>query len=68
MIIYNPLWKLLIDKGLSKADFRNMCNISKQTLTEMNKNNAISFKTINRICNTLHCGISDVIEHIPDNE
>lgn len=64
MISYSPLWKLLIDKGLSKSDFRKLCNISKQTLTEMNKKNNISLNTIDRICNTLDCNISDVIEHI----
>ncbi len=64
MINYNPLWKLLIDKGISKSEFRNLCKISKQTLTEMNKNNNISLNTIDRICNILDCNIADVIEHI----
>lgn len=66
MISYNPLWKLLIDKGMTKAEFRNLCNISKQTLTEMNKNNNISLKTIDRICKTLKCRIEDIIEYVED--
>lgn len=66
MISYNPLWKFLIDKGMTKSEFRNLCNISKQTLTEMNKNNNISLKTIDRICKILQCRIEDIIEYVED--
>ena len=68
MFSFSPLWKTLIDKNISKADFRKECNIPKQTYTDMNKNKYVSLKTINKICTFLNCNISEVIEFIPDNE
>lgn len=68
MFLYNPLWKTLIDKNISKADFRKDCNIPKQTFTDMNKNKFVSLKTLNKICSFLNCKIEDVIEFIPDKD
>lgn len=68
MFSYNPLWKTLIDKNMSKADFRKECNIPKQTYTDMNKNKFVSLKTIHKICSFLNCNIEDVIEFIPDGD
>ena len=68
MVSYNPLWKTLIDKNITKANFRKECNIPKQTFTDMNKNKFVSLRTINKICSFLNCKIEDVIEYIPDEE
>lgn len=64
MISYNPLWKTLIDKNISKTKFKADCNLAKQTYTDMNQNRFVSFKTIDKICYYLNCDICDVIEHI----
>lgn len=66
MISYNPLWKTLIDKNISKSKFRIECNISKQTYADMNKDKFVSLKTINKICKFLNCNISEVIEYIEE--
>lgn len=68
MFSYNPLWKTLIDRNISKAELRKNCNIPKQTYTDMNKNKSVSLKTLNKICNYLNCEISDVMEFIPDSK
>lgn len=68
MFSYNPLWKLLIDKNLSKTELRTSCNITKQTLADMNKNKYVSLKTLDKICKYMNCNISDVIEYIPNKE
>lgn len=64
MISYNPLWKTLINKKISKSNFRVDCNISKQTYADMNKDKFVSLRTIDKICDFLNCDISDVIEYI----
>lgn len=66
MISYSPLWKTLIDKKISKSNFRVACNISKQTYADMNKDKFVSLKTINKICKFLNCNINDVIEYIEE--
>ena len=51
MFSYNPLWKLLIDKGLNKTTFAQNCGISKTTLSKMSKGQYIDMKSIDKICN-----------------
>lgn len=61
-ISYNPLWKLLIDKGISKPKLREMTGIVPSTMTKMQKNEYVALEVIVRICTVLQCGIPDVIE------
>ena len=61
-ISYNPLWKLLIDKGISKPKLRDMTGIVPSTMTKMQKNEYVSMDVLVRICSALKCGISEVIE------
>lgn len=63
MISYSPLWKLLIDKKMTKTQLREKANFSMQTLASMGKNKYISMEIIDKICNALDCEISDIIKH-----
>lgn len=65
---FNPLWKLLIDKGMTKTKLAEKIGISKSTLAKMGKNEYVSMEVIDRICNYLDCKISDVVEHIKDKK
>ena len=65
---FNPLWKLLIDKGMKKTDLIEAVGISRSTLAKMGKNEYVSMEVLDRICNYLNCDISDIIEHVKDNE
>lgn len=62
MISYNPLWKTLIDKGISKTELRQMANFSTHTLSKLSKNESISLYIIENICIALNCKIEDVVE------
>ncbi len=66
MFSYDPLWKMLIDKKMTKTDLLHNANLTFQTIVDMGKNKFVSMATLNKICNTLHCEISDVIKHFPD--
>lgn len=60
---YKPLWKLLIDKEMSKKDLMEVTNISKSTMDKMGRSETVSLEIIDRICNYFDCSIEDVIEH-----
>lgn len=60
---YKPLWKLLIDKEMSKKSLMDLTGISKSTLDKMHRGEYVALEVINRICSNLHCDISDVITH-----
>ena len=64
---YNKLWKLLIDKGMTKTEMRLKADISTTTLAKMGKNENVSMEVLLRICKVLKCDISDIIE-ITDKE
>ena len=63
MFNYKPLLKLLIDKNMTKTQLREQLGISMATLAKISKNEYISMKVLDDICNLLNCKIEDVIEH-----
>ena len=61
-ISYKKLWKLLVDKKMSKADLRKAVGMAPNTLTKMRKDEPVAMETIIRICECLNCDICDVME------
>ena len=59
---YNKLWKLLIDKGMTKTDLRLKTGMSTSTLAKMSKNENVSLDVILSICKVLECNIGDVVD------
>lgn len=60
---YKPLWKLLIDKDMTKKALIEQTGISKSTIDKMGRSEAVSLDIIDRICNFFNCRIENVIEH-----
>ena len=60
---YKPLWKLLIDKDMTKKELRQKTGISKSTVDKMGRGETVSLDIIDRICNYFDCSIEDVVEH-----
>jgi putative transcriptional regulator len=61
-ISYNKLWKQLIDKNMTKTDLRLKADIGTATLAKLGKNEQVSMDVLLRICKTLDCDISDIME------
>lgn len=64
---YAPLWKLLIDRNMTKEEMRVAIKTSPSTIAKMGKGENVSMDVLDRICNYFDCEISDVIEHVKDN-
>ena len=64
-ISYNPLWKLLIDKGLNKQDLRQKTGLSGATIAKLGRDENVTTTVLVRICEALNCAISDICEVIP---
>lgn len=60
---YKPLWKLLIDKDMTKKELMQKAGISKSTVDKMGRGEMVSLDIIDRICNYFNCSIEDVVEH-----
>ncbi|WP_072031636.1 DNA (cytosine-5-)-methyltransferase [Anaerovibrio sp. RM50] len=63
---YNNLFKMLIDRNMTKTDLRKKAKISSSTLAKMNKQEIVSEDVLNKICDVLGCNVADIIELIKD--
>ena len=63
---YNKLWKLLIDKKMSKTDLRTKTKISTSTLAKLGKDEMVSTEVLSKICDVLNCSIGDIMDMVKD--
>ncbi len=61
---YKPLWKLLIDRDMSKKDLMEATGLSKSTMSKMSRGNPVSMEILDRLCGYFHCEIQDIVEHV----
>lgn len=66
-VSYNKLWKLLVDKKMSKADLRKAVEIAPNTMTKMRKDEEVSMSVLLKIATYLDCDISDICEFIKED-
>lgn len=65
-ISYNKLWKLLVDKKMSKADLRKAAGIAPNTMTRLRRDEEVTLAVLNRICVALDVNIGDVMEFVQE--
>ncbi len=65
-ISYNKLWKLLIDKKMSKADLRKAVAMSPNTMTKMRRDEEVSMSVLLKIAEYLKCDVGEMVEFIQD--
>ena len=68
MIVFDPLWKTLKEKGFSTYWLRERCGIDSKTVRRLKANDNIETKTLNRLCTALDCSLADIMEYIPDEK
>lgn len=65
-ISYNKLWKLLIDKGMTKMDLKDAAGISASSIAKLGKHGNVTTDILLKICEALHCHIEDILETIDE--
>lgn len=61
-VSYKKLWKLLIDRNISKADLRRAAGIAPNTMTKLNRDEEVTLETLGKICAALSVDIGDIVE------
>ena len=61
-VSYKKLWKILIDKDMKKKDLCAVAGISHASMAKLGKNENVNTEVLVKICNVLHCDISDIME------
>lgn len=67
-VSYNKLWKLLIDKGMTKTELRKATDMSTTTLARLGKNETVSMDVMLRICRVLDCKFDDIVDLTLDSD
>ena len=63
MIIYDRLWALMRERGISQYRLIKEFHFSTGQLDRLRKNDNISTYTLNRLCEILDCGLEDIAEY-----
>lgn len=58
---YNKLWKMLIDRHMTKTQMRIEAGISTNILAKMGKDEPIAMDSLAKITVALQCGLDDII-------
>lgn len=67
-ISYNKLWKLLIDKNMTKMELKDAAGISAASIAKLSKGANITTDVLLKICEAMNCHIEDILETIDDQE
>lgn len=63
---YKRLWKLLIDRDMTRTDLRVATGISTSTFAKMSRGECIESSIIDRICANLKCDVGDIMSFVDD--
>ena len=66
MILFDPLWKTMKEKGVSTYWLRETCGIDSKTIRRLRANDNMETKTLNKLCAALNCKLEDIAEYVPD--
>ena len=68
MIVFDKLWDVMEEKGVSTYQLREKCGIDSKTVRRLRANDNMETKTLNKLCLALDCNLEDIAEYIPDNK
>lgn len=66
MIVFDKLWDVMKEKGISTYQLREKCGIDSKTIRRLRANENIETKTLNKLCTTLGCTLEEIAEYVPD--
>ena len=68
MIVFDKLWVVIKQKGLSTYWLREQAGIDNKTVRRLRANMNMETKTLDRLCAALDCRLEDIAEYIPDTQ
>ena len=67
-VSYKKLWKLLIDRDMTKTDLRLAIGASSSTFAKLARGEFISGDLTARICQELRCNVGDIMDVVLDDD
>ena len=67
-ISYNKLWKMLIDKNMTKTELTHLAGITTNAMAKLGKNEVVKVTVLEKLCTSLDCQLDDIVEFVPDKK
>lgn len=67
-VSYNKLWKLLVDKKMSKADLRRAADLSPNTMTKLRRDEPVAMIVLEKICSAIDVDFGDIIQYVAEDK
>lgn len=67
-VSYNKLWKLLVDKKMSKADLRRAADLAPNTMTKLRRDEPVAMVVLEKICGAIDADFGDIMQYVADVE
>ncbi|MBQ9941649.1 MAG: helix-turn-helix transcriptional regulator [Christensenellaceae bacterium] len=68
MIVFDKLWEVMAQKGISTYTLREKCGIDSKTIRRLRANQNMETKTLDKLCRVLDCALEDIAEYIAEDE
>ncbi len=65
-VSYNKLWKLLIDKKMTRTQLGKEAKITTNAMAKLGRDEDVRVEVLIRICSFLGCKMDDIMEIIPE--
>ena len=65
-VSYNKLWKLMIEKKLSKTELTHIAGISTNAMAKLGRDEDVRVNILEKICIALDCNVEDIVEFIAE--
>lgn len=67
-VSYNKLWKMMIDKHISKTELTHLAGISTNAMAKLGRDEDVRVRVLEKLCTSLDCKLDDIVEFVPDSE
>lgn len=64
-VSYNKLWKLMIDRSISKTELTRLAGITTNAMAKLGRNEDVRVAVLEKLCTTLDCRLDDIVEFVP---
>ena len=67
-VSYKKLWKLLIDRDMTRTELRLLSGISSVSLAKLGKDQIVTRNVLAKICTALDCDVADIMTKVPEKK
>ena len=67
-VSYNKLWKMMIDKHISKTELTHLAGISTNAMAKLGRDEDVRVRILEKLCTALDGKLDDIVEFVTDSE